>query len=93
MSEALSFNFRVLRDDGKKLSGREVLAVLRFFVDHHRAPDGYRIEATSWQRKGKRVRVATSQQERESAMEQFWYLLQARGLSGLRLGAVKEDVL
>lgn len=90
---AVSFNFRIVRDDGQPISGREVYAVLRFFLGNRREPDGYRIEAVNWRtRKGGRS-PRSAQEGRDAMLDHFWAILKVRGIEGMRAGAVKRDRL
>ena len=96
MSEPVNFNFRVVRTDGRPITGRVALAVLRYFVDHRREPDGFRIRIIDWQRAGRNARRAKVGRPRgdadeRAALEAFWAILQATGLEGLRIGGVKRD--
>jgi len=89
MAESVTFNFRVLRVDRRPLSGREALAVLRYFVDRQNVPRGYRIEAIQWRRPHRAWRFPASAQKAEAAMlEHFWYILSMHGVASVRMGAV-----
>lgn len=93
MSQSVHFNFRILRIDGRPTTAREVVAALRFFLDHRRAPDGYRMEVVAWRQPGKLWRYPTSQEDGAAVLENFWHVLYANGLQSLRLGGVKGDAL
>lgn len=90
---SLQFSFRVVRKDGRPITGREVMAALAYFLDNKAEPDLYRIEATDWQRTAGRAVSSGSphsaREAREAMLEHFWYVLKARGLEGLRLGRTR----
>lgn len=86
----VSYNWRVLRWDGRPMTAVEVAAVMLYFQDHRDAPNGYRIEAVNWAPLGKRKREPATRQEAEEAMvEHFWYTLHGR-LTRVRVGSVKR---
>lgn len=90
----VSFSFRVVRQDRNPINKRELYGVLKFFLDHRRAPDGYKIMAVSWSSKPGRVKAARSESEATDAMvEHFWNILKVKGLDALRAGSVKRDRL
>lgn len=98
MSEPVNFNFRIVRTDGAKINGRVAMAVLRFFVDHRREPDGFRIRIIDWKRAGRHARRAKvgrprNEADERAALDSFWAILQASGLDGLRIGGVKRNKL
>lgn len=90
---SIQFSFRVIRADGRPITGREVVAVLAFFVDQRREPDNYRIEATDWARTVGRSTYEgaphSAKEAREAMLEHFWYVLKDQGLQRLRLGRVR----
>lgn len=90
---SLHFSFRVTRSDGRPITGREVMATLAFFLDQKREPNGYRIEATDWERTSGRAVSSgaphSAKEARDAMLEHFWYVLKAQGLNGLRLGRTR----
>lgn len=99
----VQFNFRIVRDDGAPITGREVIGVLRFFLDRKREPRGYSIEAINW-RAARRTRDGgqhwpgwttpdTTDKAREAMLEHFWYIVYHIGIDKLRLGGVKAPRL
>lgn len=98
MSEAVSYNWRVLRSEGKRLTALELAAVMAYFEDHQAAPSGYRIEAIDWMNPGrgvskgraKRRGAPTSTRDARDAMTgHFYYVLRGR-LARVRVGSVKR---
>lgn len=87
--KSMQFSFRVVRQDGGPITGREVLAVLRYFRDRRAEPSGYRIEATAWSRGDSSGGPSSPEEGRRAMLEKFWYILDAGGIKGLRLGRVK----
>ncbi len=90
---SLHFSFRVVRKDGRPITGREVIASLAYFLDNKREPDNYRIEATDWSRTVERNTYEgaphSAREARDAMLEHFWYVLKAQGLNGLRLGRTR----
>lgn len=90
----VSFSFRVMRTDRQPIHKRELYGVLRFFLAHRAAPDGYKIMAVSWSSKPGRTKGARSESEATDAMiDHFWNILKVKGLGSLRAGSVKSDRL
>lgn len=87
--KSLFFSFRVVRADGGAITQREVLATLRYFVEHKAEPIGYRIEAINWKRGAIEGEAKTPEQGRRAMLEHFWYVLKADGLKGLRIGRAR----
>lgn len=95
----VEINFRVLREDRKPITPREVYAVLRYFLDYRREPNGYVVEAVNWRaKKAKHGRrgwryPANRAEGREAMLEHFWAILKVEGLEAFRTGAVKRNRL
>lgn len=93
MSEPVSYNWRVLRADGRKMSAVELAAVMLYFEDHQDAPPGYRIEAIDWHNPGrKRARYGgpgSRSEARDAMTGHFYYVLRGR-LTSVRIGSVKR---
>lgn len=95
MSEAVSYNWRVRRADGKRLTALELAAVMAYFEDYRAAPSGYRIEAIDWMNpersRGRRRRggPATAHEARAAMTDHFYYVLRGR-LTRVRVGSVKR---
>jgi len=90
----VNFSFRVVRRDRQPIHKREVYAVLKFFLGHRRAPNGYQIMAVNWSSKRGTTKTPGSEQEATDAMlDHFWNILKVQGLDALRAGTVKRDSL